>query len=74
MSKVKWVALAKNAKTEAEVRTLMEQIEDHMLAGGKMTKDMDKAMDILLGTKATEDSDMVPIELADEDLYEEMSS
>lgn len=73
MSKVKWVALAKNAKTEAEVRTLMEQIEDHMLAGGKMTKDMDKAMDILLGTKATEDSDMVPIELADEDLYEEIS-
>jgi hypothetical protein len=73
MSKVKWVALAKNAKTEVEVRTLMKQIEDHMLAGGKMTKDMDKAMDVLLGTKATEDSDMVPIELADEDLYEEMS-
>ena len=73
MSKVKWVALAKNAKTEVEVRTLMEQIEDHMVATGKMTKDMDKALDILLGTKATEQGDMVPLELANEDLYEEMS-
>jgi hypothetical protein len=73
MSKVKWVALAETAKTESEVRDLLMKIEDYMLSTGKMTKDMDKAMDILLGTSATKQDDVLPMEYFEEDIFAEKS-
>lgn len=70
----KWVKMAMSIdKTDEEIKNLMEKIQYAMMRTGKMTKDMDKAMDVLLGTKATEQGDMVPLELANEDLYEEIS-
>lgn len=57
----KWVDLAKLAKSADEVKSLMNQIQDAMIRTGKMTKDMDKAMDILTGvdTQSKDDWELV---------------
>lgn len=60
----KWAALAKQAKSQEDVKSLMGQIEDVMIRTGKMTNDMNKALDILTGIDTSnKDMDLMePIE------------
>lgn len=53
----KWVDLAKLVKNADEIKSLMNQIQDAMIRTGKMTKDMDKAMDILTGIDTQDKGD-----------------
>jgi hypothetical protein len=60
----KWAALAKQVKSQEDVKSLMGQIEDVMIRTGKMTNDMNKALDILTGIDTSnKDMDLMePIE------------
>jgi hypothetical protein len=60
----KWAALAKQVKSQEDVKSLMGQIEDAMIRTGKMTNDMNKALDILTGIDTSnKDMDLMePIE------------
>lgn len=62
----KWVKLARAAKTQSEVKNLLESIEDVMKANGNrgMSRDMSDALDILVGidTKGNYMEDYVPPE------------
>jgi hypothetical protein len=62
----KWVKMARSAKTQSEVKNLLESIEDAMKARGSrsMSKDMSDALDILVGidTKGSYMEDYVPQE------------
>jgi hypothetical protein len=54
----KWVRMAMTInKTDEEVKSVMNQIQDAMIRTGKMTKDMDKAMDILTGINTQDKGD-----------------
>lgn len=53
----KWVELAKRVQSPADVKSLMEQIKDAMIRTGKMSADMNKALDILTGIDTSERKD-----------------
>jgi predicted GTPase len=71
----KWVKMARAAKTPAEIKTVMESIEEAM-RGNKnrsMTSDMNEALDILVGMEGASKSygDEVPLEwLTEEEQFE----
>lgn len=59
-----WIKMARSAKTPAEVKTVMEAIEEAM-KGNKnrsMTKEMNDALDILLGMESRTNDFEVPAE------------
>lgn len=60
----KWVTLARQVISQGDVKILMGQIEDVMIRTGKMTNDMNKALDILTGIDTSnKDMDLMePIE------------
>lgn len=59
-----WIKLARSAKTPSEIKSVMESIEEAM-KGNKnrtMTKEMNEALDILLGMNTTSSDFEVPAE------------
>lgn len=68
----KWVKMARSAKTQVEIKAVLEAIEDAM-RGSKnrtMSRDMSEALDIVVGMDGSTNAimdDYVPLEFLSEE-------